>query len=102
MKARKLYIALTREPKLFGLSYQYVIFLAFTTALIYLTTASFIALFVAVPFFIVLRILNDKDEDFIIILLKKFQNTPPVRNRVFWNHTNSYEVNLDTTDERRR
>lgn len=100
MKARKLYIALTREPKLFGLSYQFVIFLAFIVSLSFLATLSLVALLTAPIIYVVLRLLNEKDEDFIFILLKKFQNTPPVRNKAFWNHTNSYEVNLNKKDER--
>jgi type IV secretory pathway VirB3-like protein len=61
----------------------------------FLATGNLFALLVGVPFYWIARILNNKDHQLMTVILKKYQKTPPIPNRQFWNGSNSYDVNIN-------
>jgi len=95
MQKRKLYVALTREPEAFGISYKMFIVVGFTTLILFLGSGSFWAFIVGIPVYFIFRNINKTDPGLTAVVITKYKQCPKVTNNQYWGGANSYDTRLD-------
>lgn len=85
-----LFIAMTRPPMLFGVTFLFMGLNIFAVAFVFVITKNLFHLLFAVPIHLVGYLICLKDPQLLDVIVKKAQKTSGVTNRKFWSGS-SYE-----------
>jgi len=85
-----LFIAMTRPPMLFGVTFLFLGLNLFSVAFVFVITKNLLHLLFALPIHVVGYLICLKDPQLLDVMVKKAQKTSGVTNKKFWSGA-SYE-----------